>query len=296
MTMPYETFDVPVDSGTLHVGRYGAGPRTLLAMHGITANHTSMRALADSLGEDFSVIAPDLRGRGKSADITGPFGMTAHADDMVAVLDELGIDRTDVLGHSMGGFVALVLAHRAPDRVARTILVDGGIPLDLPDELTKLPADELVKAVIGPALERLRMTFPSVDAYLDFWRPHPALAGNWNDYIEEHYTYDLVGEPPNLRSGVREDAVIIDGGSELKEPDVREALDGSTHPMHLLRAERGLFDQIPPLYTDDYIETWKQKLPTLRDTLVGDVNHYTIGLTERGAKVIADVVQKDPWI
>ena len=294
MTMPYETLDVAVEGGTLHVGRYGSGARTLLALHGITANHTSMHVLADSLG-DFTVIAPDLRGRGKSANVTGPFGMAAHADDMVAVLNELGIDRTDVLGHSMGGFIALVLADRAPERVSRVILVDGGIPLDLPDELTKLPADDLVKAVIGPALERLRMTFESIDAYLDFWRPHPALADDWNGYIEDHYTYDLVGDPPNLRSGVREDAVLIDGGSELKEPEVREALDGITHPMYLLRAERGLFNQVPPLYTDEYIEQWKSKLPTLREELVRNVNHYTIGLTERGTKAIADVVRRDPW-
>jgi pimeloyl-ACP methyl ester carboxylesterase len=290
-----EAFDIDVAGGTLHVGRWGRGPRTLLAIHGITANHTSMHALADALGDGFTVIAPDLRGRGGSAGISGPFGMGPHADDMVAVLDHLGIDAIDVLGHSMGAFVAIVLAHRAPHRVKRLILVDGGLPLDLPEALKELPVDELVTAVIGPALQRLEMTFESVDAYLDFWRPHPALADDWNDYVEEHYRYDLVGSPPALRSGVNKEAILADGGSELREPDVAQALESFTHPAYLLRAPRGLFNQVPPLYTDEWTAGWRAKLPTLRDKVVEDTNHYTIGLTPRGAGAVADVVRQETW-
>ena len=52
------------------------------------------------------LIAPDLRGRGRSNTLPGPFGMTRHADDMAAVLDFLGVPRAVVVGHSMGGFVS----------------------------------------------------------------------------------------------------------------------------------------------------------------------------------------------
>ena len=292
MTISYDSFDIDVPGGTLHVGRYGTGPNIVLAAHGITANHTSMKLLAGSLGDDFTVIAPDLRGRGKSANITGPFGMRAHADDVVAVLDHLGIDDVLLLGHSMGGFVAVVTAHRHPARVRRLILVDGGLPLDL-GPLNDLPGEEIVKAVIGPALERLRMTFPSLQAYLDFWRPHPALADDWNAYIEEHYAYDLVGEEPELRSGVREDAVLRDGTDQLKESDVVDAIEGLSHPTTLVRAPRGLQNQVPPLYPDEHVARWLEKLPTLRDVFVDGVNHYTIGLSERGAKALADVVREE---
>ncbi len=295
MSLPKGNFDVDVAGGVLHVGTFGSGPKPLLAIHGITANHTSMHPLGDALDRDYTVIAPDLRGRGRSANITGPFGMAAHADDMIRVLDHLAIDSVDVLGHSMGAFVAIVLAHRAPDRVRRLILVDGGLPLDLPPELTSLPVDELVTAVIGPALQRLDMTFESVEAYLDFWKPHPALAEDWNHYIEEHYTYDLVGAPPELRSSVNKEAILHDGGSELKEPDVATALESFAHPAFLIRAERGLFNQIPPLYTDEYASQWTEKLPTLRTKLVEGVNHYTIGLSERGIADVAAVVRQEAW-
>jgi lipase len=52
-------------------------------------------------------------------------------------------------------------------------------------------------------------------------------------------------------------------------------------------------NQIPPLYSDETVAEWLAKLPTLRDVLVDDVNHYTIGLSERGAKALADVVREE---
>jgi lipase len=292
MSVAYESFQVPVEGGDLHVGRYGNGPNVLLAAHGITANHTSFRALAETLGDDFTVIAPDLRGRGNSRHITGPFGMRAHADDVVAALDHAGVEQALVLGWSMGGFVSVVAAHRYPDRVSRLILVDGGLPLDL-GPLNDLPADELVHAVIGPSLDRLRMTFPSLDAYLDFWRVHPALGDDWNSYIEEHYTYDLVGDPPHMRSGVSEEAVITDGGNQLKENDVADAIENFAHDAVLVRAPRGLFNQVPPLYPDEAAAKWTKELPKLREVLIDDVNHFTILLTERGANDVADIVRKE---
>jgi pimeloyl-ACP methyl ester carboxylesterase len=292
MNVEYESFDMAVPGGRLHVGRYGRGSTVLLALHGITANHTSFHALADQLGDEFTIIAPDLRGRGNSANITGPFGMAAHADDMELVLDRIGVKNALVLGWSMGGFVSVVFAHRHPERVRRLILVDGGLPLDL-GPLNDLPADELVHAVIGPSLDRLRMTFPSLEAYLDFWRPHPALADDWNAYIEEHYTYDLTGVAPDMRSGVSEEAVLSDGADQLKDSAVADAIAALAHPTVLVRAPRGLFNQVPPLYPDEAAATWRADLPALRVALVPDVNHFTILLTDRGANAVAKIVREE---
>jgi hypothetical protein len=94
--------------------------------------------------------------------------------------------------------------------------------------------------VIGPALQRLRMTFPSTAAYLDYWRRHPALASDWNDYCEDAYTHDLEGEEPALRSGVREAAVLADADSQLVRDDVPAALRALRHPRRAAaRARRG---------------------------------------------------------
>ncbi|MGK3816897.1 alpha/beta fold hydrolase, partial [Enterococcus faecium] len=59
---------------------------------------------------DVRLLAPDLRGRGRSADLSGPFGMSAHSDDLAAILDAAGVDRALIVGHSMGAFVSAVFA------------------------------------------------------------------------------------------------------------------------------------------------------------------------------------------
>ena len=286
----YEVLEVPVGDGTIRAGRWGRGPRAVVAAHGLTGSHMNFEALADQLGDDYTLLAPDLRGRGGSAAVGPPFGMAAHADDVAALLDHAGIDSAVAVGHSMGGFVAVVLAARHPERVRELVLVDGGIPLDLPLP-PDMPIEDVVRAVVGPALDRLRMTFATVDAYLDYWRPHPALADDWNTYVEHTYAYDLVGAAPELRSSCVESAVLEDSASELKSGDVERALGAITQPAVLVRAARGIFNQEPPLYPDSAMDAVRAKLPRLRDVLLTDVNHYTILLSERGAKQVGDIVR-----
>ena len=101
---------------------------TVVAIHGITGNHRCWPYLVETL-PGARVVAPDLRGRGRSAGIAGPFGMARHADDIVAVLDALEVSSAVIVGHSMGGYVALVTADRHENRVRSLVLVDGGLPL-----------------------------------------------------------------------------------------------------------------------------------------------------------------------
>src|SRR5690606_31424603 len=117
---------------------------------------------------------------GRSNQLPGPYGMPQHADDLAAVLDAFGVEQAVVIGHSMGAFVSVVLSHRHPNRVAELVLVDGGLPLFVPEGIAP---DDLTKAVLGPAQERLTMTFDSVNSYLDFWRVHPAFADDWTETI-----------------------------------------------------------------------------------------------------------------
>ena len=70
----------------------------------------------------------------------------------------------------MGAFVAVLLAARAPDRVSDLILIDGGVPLRLPANVTR---EAISLDVLGPAAARLSMTFADHGAYRDFWRAHP---------------------------------------------------------------------------------------------------------------------------
>ena len=272
MTVTSAVSRIPVPGGELAVGRWGTlgdGP-PVLAIHGITASHLAWGMVAPLVTAP--VVAPDLRGRGGSGSLPGPYGMAAHAADCVAVLDALGVEQAVVVGHSMGGFVASVLAHRHPDRVARLVLVDGGAPLTLPDGVD-------IETALGPAVARLAMRFGSAAEYRDFWREHPSFA-EWNEAIESYVDYDLTGTAPQLHSKVDGDAVRTDFVDLHKGADPREAYEALPSDTVFLRAERGMFDQPEGLYPDP-------AAIGLAVTTVPGTNHYTILLGEDGARAVA---------
>lgn len=282
--VPARSIDVPVDGGSLHALVWGTAPTPLVCLHGVTASAVSFQPIADRLADHFTVLAPDLRGRGLSADLPGPYGMAAHAADVVAVLDHVGVTTAALLGHSMGGYVAVQTAVRFPDRVERLHLIDGGLPIEVP---VGLEPDAVVAAVLGPALERLRRTFRSREDYHDFWRVHPALSDEpWTAYLEEYFDADLVGSPPELRSRVSEAAVMADGRDQLVNPDLAR-LGELDCPISLVRAPRNLLDEPRPLFPDETVERIRAGLPQLLDRTVPDVNHYTVLLSDRGADAIA---------
>jgi pimeloyl-ACP methyl ester carboxylesterase len=283
---PYRSFEVPVAGGSLHVGQWGDGDDVVVAAHGITGNHRSWQGVARALGPDVTLVAPDLRGRGRSTDLPGPFGMRAHAEDLIAVLEHLHLDDAVLVGHSMGAYVATTAATTDPKRWTSVVLVDGGVALPLPDGVDP---DAMLAGVLGPALARLEMTFESREAYHAFWRDHPALVerGAWNEDTEAWLDHDLVGEAPDLRSSASLEAVRFDGRELLVDRAVRRACLDLTQPTALLRAPRGLLNQVPPLLPDELLDPLRARWPIRLEMLVDNTNHYSIVLAPRGAKAVA---------
>jgi lipase len=287
----YHRRAVPVASGELVTGVWEAGedPQcTVLAIHGVTASHLAWRAVAERLPAATRLVAPDLRGRGDSAELPGPYGMAAHTADCVAVLAALGVPDAVVVGHSMGGFVALALADAYPQRVRRLVFVDGGPPL--PPPVLPPGADdpqERLAAVIGPAAARLEMRFPTRAAYRDFWRGHPAFR-QWSPAIEEYVDYDLTGAEPTLRSKVSRAAVAADTVDMYDGGALPAAWHRLRHPAQFLGAERGLLDEPPPLYPD--LAPIAARMPAR--TILG-TNHYSILFAESGAAAVAAALARD---
>jgi len=279
-----EAVEAPVRGGLLWASRWGEEGAPVLAIHGITGSHASWWSVAERLAGQAQVIAPDLRGRGASGRLPGPYGMATHVEDCLSLMDHLGIGRAVVAGHSMGGYVAALMAARYPQRVSAVLLVDGGIPLPVPENVD---VQAHLDAVLGPSIQRLRLTFESRQAYLDFWRQHPGVGPYWNDYIQRYLEYDLEGEPPALRSRVREEAVREDGADLLVNPEVRGCLAQVRCQLLLLRAPRGLLDQPQPLISDEAVAHWRSVQPRLEEETVPGVNHYTIVLAPEGADVVA---------
>lgn len=288
----YSRFTAPVRGGEIAGGIWqpeGPATGTILAVHGITSSHLAWSLVA-SMMPSARIIAVDLRGRGASRDLPGPWGMAQHSDDLAAVLDHFGVERALVVGHSMGGFASVTLASRHPERVAGLVLVDGGLPIPRPEGITD--PNELTAALLGPAAERLAMTFASRETYREFWKAHPTFATTWNPAIEAYIDYDLVGQAPRLHPSSRYEAVAADSLELAGDTRYVAALKGLAGPVHFIRAPRGLLDQVPALYPPEQIDHWAEALPHMVVHEAVDVNHYSIVLTELGSEMVARVVDE----
>jgi len=285
-TRPYFwSFELPEATiGALHWEGIEGAP-TVLAIHGITANAWHFDPLAHRLAGGAELIAVDLRGRGRSHTCSGPFGIRRHAADVVRIVGELGRPVT-VVGHAMGAYVALMAAEHAPDLFRNVVLVDGGAPLpDVVDD----DVDAALEATLGPAIARLRTTWPDRVSYQTMWSQHPAFSDGLGIDLERNLLADLVEVDGGFRTAVNEAAVMIDGRDLLVDDAVRSLLASRNEPTTVLRAPNGLMGTPPPLIADDVVAG----LPQHHWVNVPDTNHYTILLGPVGAAAVADALRNE---
>ncbi len=265
--------------------------RTVLAAHGITASSMAWPAVAGALPAGWSLVAPDLRGRGAARELPGPFGLRRHAADLCRAaeqLDPAGSGRLVLAGHSMGAYVALLAVSDRPDLFSRLVMVDGGVPLPVP---AGVDPDDVLAATLGPALERLGRTYADVDEYVGFFQQHPALGPHWSDAVEAYVRYDALETPDGIRSRAVEEAVRADGRDLLVLGDVMDAaLRGLEVTTDLLWAPRGMFGDEPGLLPAAAVAAYAEQVDRLSVEMVPGVNHYTILFDPVAAARVAEVL------
>ena len=270
---------VPVPGGELAVEVTSAASDPVLAVHGVS----STRRLWDWLrveAPELSLVAPDLRGRGDSIGVTGASSVARHADDMVAVLDALGLDAVHVCGMSMGGFVAVDLAHRFPDRVRSLVLVDGGFPMASPPGLTR----ELLPVVFADRMGRLEQVWDSLDDYRDFFVSGTAPLLDPNDpLLRDYLAHDLRDGRVRL-SG---DALLSDAESIYFGENPWEQLD---LPIRFLHAEWSSGKDTAPAYPPDAVERYRGKTVTTR--FLPGLDHGGSIMTAQGAAATAELLRE----
>ena len=295
-----EEIRIPVQGGdlaALHWAADAPGAPLVVLVHGITGNALAWGPVAAALAGAYEVVAPDLRGRARSAGLPGPYGLSAHAADITALLDRFGADAdagaaaTVLVGHSMGGFVAaLAAAGTARDLVHGLVLVDGGLPFAVPPAAD---TDAMLAAFLGSSLARLDATFPDLRSVRSFWAGHPAV-GRWVDVpaVTAFLTRDLTGSAPELRSAVVRQAVRVDGADMLRNEAVLEATTGLPVPATLLWATRGMQGETPGLY--DEVRLAGMGLPDAHVTAreVPDTDHWSILWSDQGVQAITAAVQE----
>ena len=142
--------------------RHGKGT-PLVLLHGYPLDHHLWDDVVPLLKDTFDLIIPDLRGYGESTTVDSPYTMDDLASDIVGLLDHLGIQKTAIAGHSMGGYVALAFARLYPERMSGLGLVSSQVLADPPDrkEGRYKSAAEVVEKGIGGVVETMTTKFTS---------------------------------------------------------------------------------------------------------------------------------------
>ena len=129
----------------------GDGP-LLVLLHGIASTADTWAPVATGLAANHTVIAPDLLGHGASAKPRGDYSLGAYASGVRDLITALGHERATVVGHSLGGGIAMQFAYQFPERVERLVLISsGGLGREVHPILraSTLPGSEIVLALLG---------------------------------------------------------------------------------------------------------------------------------------------------
>src|SRR6187549_1742579 len=118
-----------VNGINLYFETHGTG-RPLILLHGGLGSGEMFGLTLTELAQQHQVIAVDLQGHGRTADIDRPIDIRLMADDIAALIDHLGLDRPDVVGYSLGGGVAMMTAIHHPDKVGRLVSASANIRRD----------------------------------------------------------------------------------------------------------------------------------------------------------------------
>jgi pimeloyl-ACP methyl ester carboxylesterase len=188
---------IQTDGAVIYVRVGGSGPAVVL-IHGFGDTGDMWAPLARELVKNHTVVVPDLRGMGLSSKPEAGYDKRTQAADIRSVLDKLGIDRSDIVGHDIGTMVAYAYAARYPDKTTRLVVMDAPVP-GIP------PWDDIVRA---PALwhfsfggpDALRLVKGRERIYLDrFWNEFAGTPSKIDEATRKHYA-KIYAQPGAMRA------------------------------------------------------------------------------------------------
>jgi pimeloyl-ACP methyl ester carboxylesterase len=222
---------IAVNDVRIYYETFGNG-RPVLVLHGGLGKLEDMGNQIQALAATRFVIAPDSRGHGRSSDSDAPLSYALMADDMVKVLDALGIGRVDLVGWSDGGIIGLEIAMRHPERIGRMVVISANYDVDglahKPATVTDIPpVPDFYKRIAAdpahwPVFYRKVATMWGSQPKFTFAElaiiqaPTLVMAGD-HDLIKRDHTDRLAKAIP------RAEEVIIPGGTHfavLEKPNV----------------------------------------------------------------------------
>ena len=128
---------MPIGDAMLNIAEHGNGPDALVFLHYFGGSGRAWAHVAALLAERWRCVMPDLRGFGDSNGMSGPFSLNRAADDVLNLVRHLKLERWQLIGHSMGGKIALAVAARQPPGLSRLILLAPSPPTPEPIAASK---------------------------------------------------------------------------------------------------------------------------------------------------------------
>lgn len=209
VTPSAQTGYVAVNGLQMYYEIHGTG-QPLVLLHGaFSAIGTSFGAILPALAETRQVIAFELQGHGRTADIDRALSLEQMADDTAAALRELGIDRADIFGYSMGASVALHLAIRHPQVVRKLVLASvtynlSGIHPGLMDGLADMQPEMMVGS---PWHEEYTRIAPHPEHFARLFAKKTQMDRNTRDLLAE------------VIQAIKAPTLLIIGDSDLVRPE-----------------------------------------------------------------------------
>ncbi|MFW5469836.1 alpha/beta fold hydrolase [Knoellia sp. CPCC 206435] len=198
----------------------GSGP-ALLFIHGILGSQRQWARLVDGLDDEHRVLVPDLFGHGDSAKPLGDYSLSAHAAALRDLLDHLGIERVTLVGHSLGGGIAMQFSYLFPERVDRLVLVaSGGLgrEVNLILRSATLPLAEQVLSVVASTPVLSRVEALGRGAARLGWRPGADLDAIWHGFTS-------LGDGESRRAFLATTRAVVDiGGQSISAHDHLESV------------------------------------------------------------------------
>ena len=260
----------------------GSGSAVLF-IHGILGSQVQWSHLVDEVDDDHRVLVPDLFGHGESAKPAGDYSLSAHAATLRDLLDHLDIDRVTLVGHSLGGGIAMQFYYLFPERVDRLVLVaSGGLgrEVNLVLRSAALPGAEKVLSVIASAPVLQRAEALGRGAQRIGWKPGADMGAIWRGFTS-------LGDSQSRRAFLATTRAVIDfGGQSINAHDHLGAV--TTPPTLIVWGSR---DRMIPAW---HALSAQRALPECRVELFEGAGHFPhLDDPDRFARVLREFMSAE---
>lgn len=241
--------------------------QTIIGIHGLSGNAKQLDYYMEAFGQDYRFITMDIYGRGNSRATGSASNLSDHAQDIKALIVELGLENVLLIGYSMGAYISALVASRTPE-IQAVVLLDGAASMS-----------DHQRPIIEPGLQRLSKAYDSKEQYItEIADTYQNIGIETTNRLKNYLAYEIEEKGDYWEHKAFEPLVRNDWES-FWDFDVFEVGSAIKQPVLLVQASGDIGNQ-PPLFLPEHFETTISAIETI-EVQVSDANHFTMGFEKR---------------